>query len=363
MSGFLKNILSTTLVIPLLISCSTDFSPNVGAPSIPVAYGVICPLDSRYFVRLTKTFIGPGSAYDYASIPDSIYYDGASVWLETRDLDGKLVERAPMHEEVIADRLPGIFSTSPNRIFVADTSDIHLREDFFTSLGRPYHLNLNLVAVVPGYPDTIRATTRLRSVPHLTEPRYTFINVYFYTDDPFMMEWMDTNDEGYFQILVRMHYTDYYYDDEKEMTAEWVLSGISVNMTSLPGGQRKVYSYYFRPENFYAQVARVIPVDREVEARVCRNLDFIVLSSNREMEYYRSVYEIADDYHGGGYTNVENGYGLFTTYITTGVYGLTLGPDELDSLANGSYTRRLNFKHYGSSLKNQNPLTEKLIRE
>ena len=64
------------------------------------------------------------------------------------------------------------------------------------------------------------------------------------------------------------------------------------------------------------------------------------------MEYYRSVYAISDDYHGAGYTNIKNGFGLFTTYSSTGVYGLVLGPQELDSLASGKYTRNLKFKNY-----------------
>ncbi|MCX6223520.1 MAG: hypothetical protein NTV01_01990 [Bacteroidia bacterium] len=205
---------------------------------------------------------------------------------------------------------------------------------------------MHLEAVIPGYPDTIRSVTRLRTVPKLMEPRSIFVKVYFYNDYPFWMQWMDTDTESMYQILVRMHYTDFLYDGEREMVAEWVLTGIDVNLTSFPGGQRKVYSYYFRPENFYSKVRSVIKEDPEVEARLCKKLDFIVLSSNREMEYYRNVYEISDDYHGAGYSNIENGYGLFTTYSSTGIYGMTLGPDELDSLANGKYTKKLKFKNY-----------------
>jgi len=160
------------------------------------------------------------------------------------------------------------------------------------------------------------------------------------------MQWMDTDTGSMYQILVRMHYTDYLYDNEREMVAEWVLTGINVNLTSFPGGERKVYSYYFRPENFFSQIRGVIKTDPEVEARVCGKIDFVVLSSNRELEYYRNVYEISDDYHEAGYTNIENGFGLFTTYSSTGMYGMTLGPDELDSLLKGMYTKQLKFKNY-----------------
>jgi hypothetical protein len=342
----MKSIRQLLFVLFLVSSCQVEFNPNITAEPTPVVYGIISPQDSFYSIRLTKTFIGEGSALDFAKIPDSIYYTGARVFMETRDLSGKLVEKVEMEEKTIGDRESGIFATTPNRIFQTDASKISLRPDDFIGTGQSYRLNLHLSAVIPGYPDTIRAMTRLRTVPRLTEPRSTFVKVYFYNEYPFWMQWLDTNEESYFQILIRMHYTDFLYDDEREMIAEWVLTGIETNVTSFPGGERKVYSYYFRPEHFYSQIRSAIKPDKEVEARVCGKVDFVVLSSNREMEYYRNVYEIADDYHGAGYTNVENGYGLFTTFSTTGVYGMTLGPDEIDSLASGSYTRHLKFKNY-----------------
>jgi hypothetical protein len=332
--------------VVVVSSCNDSFEPNLASSPTPVVYGVICPQDSIYSVRLTKTFIGAGDALDYAGMADSIYYAGARVFLETRSPSGQLVGWTEMVERTIEDRVPGIFATRPNRIFQADSSQIRLRPEDFTGTGQSYNVNLCLKVVVPGRRDTISAATRLRSVPKLTEPRFTFVKVYFYTEEPFMMEWLDTNEESYFQILVRMHYTDFLYDEEREMTAEWVLSGIETNMTGYPGGEHKFYSYYFRPENFYAKVRSVIRADPEVEARVCRKVDFIVLSSNREMEYYRDVYEIADDYHGTGYTNITNGLGIFTTFSSTGIYGLELGQTEQDSLAAGRYTRHLKFRSY-----------------
>ena len=330
----------------MVASCETDFNPNVTSATTPLVYGVINPQDSIYYIRLTKTFVGEGNALDFAKIPDSLYYKSARVFLETRDLNGKLFERVQLEEQIIDDRLPGIFATSPNRIYQTDASKIHLRPEYFIAKGQSYDLNLHLEAIIPGYPDTILSVTRLRTAPKLSEPRSTFVKVYLYNENPFWMQWSDTNAESLFQILIRMHYTDFLYDDEREMVAEWVLTGIVTNVTSFPGGTRKVYSYYFRPENFYSQIRSAIKEDPEVEARVCRKLDFIVLSSNRELEYYRNVYQISDDYHGAGYTNIENGYGLFTTFSSTGVYGMALGQVELDSLAYGKYTKLLKFKNY-----------------
>lgn len=330
-----------------LASCSrNDFNPNIAGEPTPVVYSIIHPQDSLYSVRLTKTFIGAGSAYDMASISDSLYYKGAKVYLETRTPNGKLVERVELVETVIDDRLPGIFAETPNIIYQTDASVFHIRPDYFTSQGKEYNLTLNLIAEIPGNTDPVIASTRLRTLPRITKPQFSFMKVYFYSEEPFGMEWMDSNDDSEFEILVRLKYRDYLYDGQVDQVASWVLTGVNINETSFPGGERKVYSYYFRPENFYAKLAASIEDDPEVEARVAQNIDFVILSTNREMQFYRDIYEISDDYHGSGYSNIQNGLGLFTTYSSAGIFNLLLGQTELDSLAKGRYTKHLRFKNW-----------------
>ncbi len=327
-------------------SCTDNFQANLETDPTPVVYGIINPDDSIYSIRLSKTFVGPGNALYYSKLTDSIYYRDAHVYLEVQTLDGQLLERIEMTETEIERRDPGIFSREPNYVFQTDSSQVHLKPAWYASQGIPYDLNLKIIAEIPGTEEPVTSVTRLRSKPRITSPRSPFYKVYFYGENSFFMQWTDDNPQGYFEILVRLHYTDVFAYEEHDMTAEWVLKGIQVNQTSYPGGTLAFYSYYFRPENFYSQVRAAIEDDTTVLARVARNVDFIILSSNQEMEFYRRIYEIADDYHGAGYSNITNGLGLFTTYITNGVYNLTLGEQELDSLSNGRYTGHLRFKKW-----------------
>ncbi|MCX6223519.1 MAG: hypothetical protein NTV01_01985 [Bacteroidia bacterium] len=94
----MKHLFRFFIFLVMISSCETNFNPNIPAKPIPVVYGIISPQDSLYFIRLTKTFIGEGDAYDFARIPDSIYYQDALVFLETRDLKGKLIERIQLEE-------------------------------------------------------------------------------------------------------------------------------------------------------------------------------------------------------------------------------------------------------------------------
>lgn len=343
----LRLFLSVIASLTILGSCSTEeFNPNLSADPTPVVYGIIHPQDSLYSVRLTRTFNGAGSAYDLARITDSLYYKNAKVYLETRTSGGKLVERVELAETVINERLPGIFAEAPNIIYQTDASNFHIRPEYYTSQGKEYNLTLNLIAEIPGLADPVVAATKLRSLPRITKPQFSFMKVYFYSEEPFGMEWMDTNSDSDFEILVKLKYRDILYDGERDQVATWVLTGVDVNQTSFPGGERKVYSYYFRPENFYAKLAASIKDDPEVEARIAGTIDFVILSTNREMQFYRDIYEISDDYHGSGYSNIQNGLGLFTTYSSAGIFNLQLGQTELDSLAKGRYTKHLLFKNW-----------------
>lgn len=64
------------------------------------------------------------------------------------------------------------------------------------------------------------------------------------------------------------------------------------------------------------------------------------------MNEYNRIGEMADDYHGASYSNIENGFGLFTAYNSIGVHDLHFGQRELDSLAFGKYTKHLRFKNW-----------------
>jgi len=121
---------------------------------------------------------------------------------------------------------------------------------------------------------------------------------------------------------------------------------VQLNEHSFPGGTRTVYSYHFRPENFYSQVRAAIPLSPEVKGRVIRNIDFIILTSDGAIKDYKDIDQIADDYHGTSYTNIINGLGLFSSFNTKGVYNQRLGQRELDSLALGSYTKHLRFNRW-----------------
>jgi hypothetical protein len=334
------------LISILTISCSSDFEPHILSGSTPVVYGVINPQDSLYQVQLTKSFIGPGNAYDYALISDSLYYEDAHVFLESRNFKGVTIEEVELQQIEIDPGDQGIFAPSPNIVYQTDCNSIRLRQTDLAELGIPYEIDLFLRVEIPGYPDFIESYSRLKLPPKILNPRGNFQKVYFFGQEPFRMEWSHSTPETYFEIQVVLHYKEVLEDGEREAIADWNLTGIELNEINFPGGSRTIYSYYFRPEVFYSQIRAAIPMDPEVKGRAIRYVDFIILTSDGAVKEYNEIGKISDDYNGANFTNIQNGLGLFASYNTFGVYKLSLGQRELDSLANGSYTKHLRFNKW-----------------
>lgn len=340
------NTIVCILIVILNLSCSPEFEPHIQSEPTPVVYGIINPDDSLYQVRLTKSFIGPGNAYNYALIPDSIYYNGARVFFETRNLKGLLIDKTELTQTQISNREPGNFLIEPNMVYQTDFNSIRLRQDILESDGIPYNLDLFVTVQIPGRTDTIMSRTRLKTMPGIINPSSNFRKVYFYGELPFFMEWVHEDDDNYFEIKVIMRYKDVLEDGERENEVFWVLKGIEPNEHTFPFGKRTIYSYYFRPENFYSQVRAVVPNDPRVKGRAIRSLDFIILTSDGAIKILNETEKISNDYNGAVYSNITNGLGLFTSYVEAGVYNQRLGQRELDSLAEGIYTKHLRFSRW-----------------
>ena len=59
----------------LFSSCEEDIILDGDFVETAVVYGLLDQADSIHFIKITRAFIGPGSALDIAQIPDSSYFN------------------------------------------------------------------------------------------------------------------------------------------------------------------------------------------------------------------------------------------------------------------------------------------------
>jgi hypothetical protein len=116
----MKKLLYCLLLSAFVSACSNDFEVAAPWKEVPIAYGILSPRDTAHYVRIEKAFLDPNkNALEIAQIPDSLYYpeNAISVWLERPGtqsrvqlfrVDGNL-------EGYVRDQ--GIFANQPNWLY------------------------------------------------------------------------------------------------------------------------------------------------------------------------------------------------------------------------------------------------------
>jgi len=112
-------LLFSTLFIILLSSCETDVELLAPYQETPVIYGVLDYTADTQFVRINKTFLGPGDPSQYSQIKDSVEYntDDVVAIINKYDDDGDLLSTITLEPIDIPSRDPGIFYSEDVRYY------------------------------------------------------------------------------------------------------------------------------------------------------------------------------------------------------------------------------------------------------
>lgn len=121
------------LFIPLLFgallwnSCSNEFDLVAPWKEIPVVYAILSPSDTAHYVRVEKAFLDPAtSALVVAQIADSIYYpeNAISVFLQKKGTNTLLpLQRVDGNKEGFV-RDSGVFAQSPNWLYKIHSDNV-----------------------------------------------------------------------------------------------------------------------------------------------------------------------------------------------------------------------------------------------
>jgi hypothetical protein len=112
-------LLFSTLVIILLSSCETEVELLAPYDETPVIYGVLDYTADTQFVRINKTFLGPGNPNQYTGIKDSVEYDPADVVavINKYDDNRNLLSTITLDSIDRPSRDPGIFYSEDVRFY------------------------------------------------------------------------------------------------------------------------------------------------------------------------------------------------------------------------------------------------------
>jgi hypothetical protein len=331
-----------------LFSCSNDFELVEKWKEIPVAYGILNVRDTAHYVRVEKGFVDPErSALQIARIPDSLYYPDNQIAVfivRARDPRQKFrLTRVDGTREGFR-RQDGIFATQPNWLY-------KLRRGLADSIkpGETYRL---VIERNDGKPPITAETTMPRDFQfRVPNPADIPPFITFRENETTRIEWRADVNAVFHNVNFVIRYRE---EDASGVvlsrnTLRWTaVSNVrrTEDVTNALLGQYRAFTeiagatlFNFLAQNISASTTRF---------RVIESLDLVIEGGGKEIE---SLLETSSANAGltgaeiiNTYTNLSEGYGIFTGKIRTQQSSIRVTPQTIDALRSSPITRPLNFK-------------------
>ncbi len=109
-----------------ITSCETDIDVNAEYKDITVVYGLIDPNESSHYVKINKTFLGEGNAFDLAANESNFNYDtqDLDVRVDAYSSQGNLVQSYSLQPTDTIAKDEGIFDNSNNILYAFAENNI-----------------------------------------------------------------------------------------------------------------------------------------------------------------------------------------------------------------------------------------------
>jgi hypothetical protein len=341
----MKKLLFLLPVLMLVMAaCSNEFEVAAPWKEIPVAYAILSPRDTAHYVRVEKAFLDPDTdALQIAQIADSLYYpeNAIAVYLQPvnssqlyqlRRVDGAL-EGYP--------RKDGIFAKQPNWLYKISASELTLIQ------GEKYRL---VIKRTDGQPDITAETT----IPN----DFRFVNPNQDLSPPLLgftppnttsLEWRCDVNSALFQIVFDIQY--------REENANGSLIGrdtliwdvpFSLELTNLGGSANFRGLGQIAPADLYRFLKANIDSVANPPFRYFEDISVTLVGGGKEIKEFQTISAANLGITGAevlpSYTNLSEGYGIFTSKNVLKLNGVKFTNPTVDSISNNTITRHLNFK-------------------
>ena len=354
----MKNLFPSFLIaclafVSMLSACKTDLDVNAPYKNVTIVYALLDKDEDTSWIKINKAFLGEGDAFQYAQIPDSNEYSDADLhaYVEELNPDGSVFDTLTLHSKLV-DRDPGIFYGPQHKLYWFRGSD--------TTGSDAGHLNPNqkyrLKAVAKG--TAIEAVTGLVQDISIYAPVVnTNQKIQFATAPgtytPYEIKWTTGAGGKRFDVS----YTFYYYEatsaTDSVLKSYTNLIGTRTS-TGIGGGEQS--SVTLNGESFYQAVRTNVLAQSNANVlhRNFVGIDILWAVAGPDLYTYlqlsNPISGIVEERP--EYSNIQNGYGLFSSRLFDKVSDhpvsgnplyKQLNNTSLAELKDGQYTNDLGF--------------------
>lgn len=323
----MKKILVFILIGWVLASCSTDVDLYVEYHDIAVVYGLLDAKADTNFIKITKAFCptdeAPMSSLTLAQIPDSNNYPGKldAFIEELKSTSGQPYQ--PTGRRILLDTLTkhnkkeGVFYAPHQKLYYT-TEPFHENEN-----GTKYHYKLH---VTKPNGDVVTAETGILSGNIVvTSPKVSFQSAP--TTSVSVLNFFSTEEGMLYEIAMHFNYWEEHPGQPLEKKGvSWSYGTKPLSQYELVGDNFNSRMMSYDKNTLFTVLERVIGNDTvwdENHPNVIRYLGDFVVYIAAAGEDFHNYYQFSQAMQDGlslstEYSNVEGGWGLFSSRILVG---------------------------------------------
>lgn len=334
------HIWSKLLFLGLIVSvyaCETKVDLVSEGEETPVVFGFIDPTLDTQFVKITKSFVTEGSAYDGALDPSLSEYESLEVWIVEYD-ENDSINSYLLQEKVVTDKDSGVFYYPVQTVYYTD--EIIFEEDDDPKYEHDFEIRFN------GSGKNVRSKIPVVGAfkPNNSQ---AFENISFVLIfDPSGSSYQDkamiinpSENVKRYEFKLRYYYREVYLDgSEKEKFMDfkyspWIVPNSSSQPKNIP----------LSGENFFSGIAsRLQTQDNEanISKRVIGELHYIFDYAGDDFNTFIELSEPETSFNSeqNPYTNIENGIGVWGSRGQTIFTGKKLDFSSIEEMVLGQYT-------------------------
>lgn len=343
----MKQLFLFGISILLLSACSNDFDVTADWKEVPVVYGILSPKDTATYIRIEKAFLDEKrSALEVSKIADSLYYpaDAIAVYLEKKGSPQTRIQLAKVDgvSEGIT-RAEGIFATQPNWLYKYK----HTNATAYFETGKRYLLTIERKDGKP----KITAETVIPGEFKFTSPDESNLldRTSFSERLPTTFEWRCDSNGVLFNLDLIIRFrevnpTNGVVVAKKEL---YLKGGRNLKASPNSSGQWGA-SYQLFGSTFFKFLRDNIDSTQNYW-RYFEPGSIVLEGGGSEINKYLEAAQVNSGITGAevvnSYTNISEGFGIFTAKNEKLFNKLFISSSTVDSMNASLITRKLNFRY------------------
>ena len=324
-----RHLLILLFITTLLLSCKKSLDVNADWKDVTVVYGILNQSDTIHYIKITKAFLGPGDALEYAKNPDSSNYPDILKVSLNEYTNGNPGRKIMLRDTLITNKDSGIFYFPVQKLFYSKEKLSELKD-----------YKLTIIDTVTS--KTIEASTKMITEFPLEKPAY-LPGVIMVPNRGSDVQWVTPSGGKRFQLTIRIYYSEFRKGDSAKTfhKLDWLVFN---NVKSIYDNGGQTITYTIPGMLFYEFLESKLIPDPDIE-RSLGNCDYIFFVGSGALDTYLEVADYSNFIAGPitAFSNITNGVGLFASRHAVSFDTIQFADITKDSLKTNSHTKNLGF--------------------